>query len=377
MRISDLIRLSFKNLRGGWVVLPAAGYAVAVFCLCFAGAALQTVQEEKNRPYEAIISAEGTENLSDDVAAEIAAIPDVTAATPVLQLPVRISAGVYTAELTLTGINPDYMEGTFLQGGFFPENTAMPYIVLNEAACKQFLNDEGTSDDNTPGIEWLDERFSVQTGEGIKAVTSKVCGILSGDEEAEQEQEPAAYIGLASAKELLRESGQSTAYTAINVRVKNISYADSVSKAITALGLTVPNSTEELPAGWDMALKEMAYLIVTGIFCLLCASVLILAWRKISLMKQRAAYRTLKWIGMREKDIGRLFVVQSAMISLFGIAVGILVSVSLPSFLATELQETSIFTLAIPFWIAVLSAAVCIITGSVPVLISVKDIIEL
>ena len=132
------------------------------------------------------------------------------------------------------------------------------------------------------------------------------------------------------------------------------------------MGLIVSNANEELQAKWDAEMKEMTYLIVIGTFCLLCSAVLMTAWRKIALMEQKESYAALRWIGMKEKGIGALFAVQALMISLFGIAAGILVSTSLPSFLATELQGSSIFTLPIPVGVAALSAAVCAATGMAP-----------
>lgn len=112
MKIIDLVRIAAKNLKGKWVVLPVFGIAISTFCLCFAGAILITVQEEKALPYEIIISSEGEQSLSDSAVAEISKITDVTAATAVLQVPVSITADEYTTELTLTGIDSAYIESS-------------------------------------------------------------------------------------------------------------------------------------------------------------------------------------------------------------------------------------------------------------------------
>ena len=259
MRTSDRIRLALKSLRGKWAVLPAAGVTIAAFCLCFAGAILMTVQQEKAQPYELIVSAEDA-SLSDNDVVELSQTEDVTAATAVLQVPVTMTVGEYVAALTLTGADADYLEGGFSQGGAFSDDSVMPYIVLNAAALKQFsesgttddsknsgdtYNDEEDMDDDitsesteAPDVDWLNESCSVQLGEGIKAVTSKICGILS-DDDTDETQEPAAYISLSSAKELLQASGQGTGYTMIYVRAKNIGCADGISKAVAKLGLTV------------------------------------------------------------------------------------------------------------------------------------------
>ncbi len=377
MRISDLTRLALKNIKGIWAVLPALGFAVAAFCLCFAGAILTTVQQEKAQPYEIVVAAEENKGLSDADVFGILQIEDVLAATAVLEIPVTVKAGDYKAELTLTGMDAAYLEGSFAQGGAFPGETVMPYIVLNEAACKLFKSDTATNswgydesndqpDDKLPDIDWLDTGFSVQAGEGAKAVTGKVCGILAPDEEQEQEEQSAAYISVASAKALLRENGQNAKYKSILARVKNIGYAESVSKGIADLGLAVSNATGELQAGWDVKQGEMAYLIIVSAFCIICAALLLAAYRTMRIQQQRSAFEALRWMGMKDRNMSRLFTLQAFIVSAFGTMIGIAVSLSLPSFLPPELKGTSSYTLSVPFIAAACSFILCILAGVIP-----------
>ncbi len=366
MKIINLLSIAAKNLKGKWAVLPVAGIAISMFCFCFAGAILTTVQEEKSLPYELNI-ASGTTNLSDSIIAKISANPNVTAATPILEVPAVIKTGEYSAQLTLTGIDAAYIETSVSEGSFFPDDSIMPYIVLNEAACKMFANDEKIADDEVPEIYWLGTGFYVQMGEDEKAIASKVCGILSDDEETEEEQRSAAYVSLSIAKELLRQNGQETDYTGVNVRVKNIGSANSVSKAIAVLGLTVTNSTEELQSGWDADNKEMTYLIVIGAFGLMCASILLIAWRQNTLLKQRMAWEAMRWMGLKASDMRKLFAIQAILLSILGIALGLLVALSLPSFLLTGEMETTNFMLSISFKSVFVSVVICIAAGLIPI----------
>jgi len=403
MKIFELIRMASGNLKARWVILPAIGIAISAFCLCYAGVVLTTVGDEKALPYELVLSAEGAKSLSDKTLADIAKLPGVEAVTPLLQVSARVKTGVYSAQLMLTGMDPAYLQEGFTAGGVFPDNGVMPYIVLNNSACKQFSDENietepgsdtgagtnnnaktstgtatgintgtnttaGNSNEATadaPKINWLNTGFSIQSGEG-RWIVSRVCGILAGDDK----QEPVAFVSLSAAKDLLQKSGQSTDFTGANIRITNIGFAGSISQSITALGVNVTNSNAELQAKWDSELKEMAYLIVTGVFSLLCTTVLMAAQRKISRLEQKETWTMLQWIGMKKIDIGRLFLIQAMIISLIGIAIGIIVSISLPSFLPPELKETSIYTLQIPFEIAALSIAVCI----APVVLSFLNI---
>lgn len=376
MKSFDQLRIAAKSLAGKWAVLPAAGMAIAAFCLCFAGAVHTSVQQEKSQPYELGVAAE-TGSISDSSVATILEIEGVTEATALLEISATVQADEYSAELALIGINADYIARKFSQGGMFPDSGVMPYIIINEAALKQFKAEGGNTQNNdwyensstqsdAPEVDWLAAEVTIHVGEGERSVVAKICGILA---DGEENQEPAAYISLSAAKKLLLESGQDTGYTGARVRISNIGCADAVTKGISALGLTVTNSTADLQSGWDAKLKEMTYLIVIGGFCLLCCAALMAASRRISLYEKAQAYQALLWIGMLERDIRRMFVLQSAMISISGAAIGTWVSAVLPSFLTAGNSAETIYTLPVPVWAVVLSLGVCLIAGIVPVLL--------
>ena len=53
----------------------------------------------------------------------------------------------------------------------------------------------------------------------------------------------------------------------------------------------------------------------------------------------------LLWMGLRQREIDRVFLLQAGMLALFGAAIGIAVAVALPQFLPQELMGKSIFML--------------------------------
>lgn len=384
MKTSDITRLAFRNLKGRWVVLPIIGFAIAAFCFCFAGAILTTVQKEKAQPYELILSAQGNASITDSVIADILKISDVKAATPILQVPVTIKTGKYVAQLTLTGMKAEYLDVAYAQGSVFPANSVMPYILLNEAAQKQFTEDqpdvnqknadktEADTGENKPAnantkipeINWLNSSYSLISGEAGRSITSKVCGILS-DGDA-KDVEPASYISLSVANMLLRISSQPTDAKTAWVRVTNIGRADAVSKQIAALGIEVTNSNEQTQAKWDAEMKEMTYLLVISAFCLLCAVTLLAAQRIIVMQQQKGAFEMLRWMGIKTREVTQLLFIHALIIAMIGTALGVSVSLSIPSFLPLELKGISSYTLSIPFLVAAGSFGVCIIAGVIP-----------
>ncbi len=364
MRISDLLWMALKNLKARFMVLPVAAIAISTFCLCFAGAVLTSVQQEKGVPCELEVLS-GSEQLLESTLAGIAAIPDVTAVTPVLQVPVSLKTGGYTAQLTLTGMDASYLTEDFAQGGIYSDSSVMPYIVLNKAACKLFTDEKGSGNGTTdeeaePPVDWLNSGVSIQTGENTRPIVAKLVGILS---KYDEDQEPAAYISIASAKALMQQGGLSTDYVKANVRVTNAGWAESVSKAVTGLGLSVRDSNGATQAKWDTELKEMTYLILLSVFGLVCWALLAATRRKILLLEHKGTILALQWIGMKKQSIGQLFLLQSLMSVLLGITTGIIIGVAVPSFLRPELIDTSIFSLQIPFGVASVSAAICIAFG--------------
>jgi len=173
---------------------------------------------------------------------------------------------------------------------------------------------------------------------------------------------------LTTAKNLLQKSGQSTDYVGAKVRIKNIGVSDDVSKELEDRGFIVTNDNTKLESKWDSEVKEMTYLIVIGVFSLLCSAVLMMAWRKISVMEQREAWKMLFWMGMKEKDIHKVFVLQSLIVSSIGIFVGIIVSLSVPSFMPTDSIEKSVYTLIIPLLVSVSTSLICIVVTMLPLL---------
>lgn len=351
MRVSDLLKISIHNIKGKWAAMIALGMAISMFCLCFAGAVFMTVQREKSMPFELIVSTENSAGITDTMLAEISKITDVKDATPVITLPVQINMGEYSAELTLTGVNPSYLKNSNL-----PDNSVMPYIVLNEAACKLFSKGDERTYAVVPHIDWLNTKAIVIRGEGNAGVTAKVCGVP----ENEKDDEPIAYISLSAAKALLKTSGQPTVYTTAYVSITNRGRAESVSGALSALQLTADNADANLQATWDGEEKEMTYLIVLGAFCLLCTAVLLSAWRRISAHEQNDASAMLQWLGMKKKDVSRIFALQSTLLSLIGMSIGALAAIVLPSFLPQELKELSVFMLPIPITIVIADAVLCL-----------------
>ena len=158
MRTLDSWRLALKSLRPGFAAVYICLLALAVCGVYFSAAAMYSVLTEKAEPCELAVTSGTYRAISDETARELAAIPDVLAATNRIELPVTLIAGKYEAALTLVGVDAGYLDVQYDMGGVFPENSVMPWIVLNKESRKVFRDPDDTTRREAsyiPPVDWL------------------------------------------------------------------------------------------------------------------------------------------------------------------------------------------------------------------------------
>jgi hypothetical protein len=378
MRFLDLCKLTGKGLNR-WALVSVLGIVLSTFCFLFAGTIWYSVYLEKEQPCELTVVAPKSTQLSDQTVSDIFKIPHVTAATGVLEVPVTLTVGKYSATLTLSGIDGNYLKNAFRFGGRFPETSAMPYIVLNDAAVKAFIDPHNPppSDqaDYEPAINWMNAgvalSFGSETSAGTKPITSKVCGILSGDG---KEQAPAGYVSNSVAKELLRNQKMPAGYSSVAVRIRNIGFAEDVTKKITALGYGVTDPNTESESKWDAEETEMSYLIIVGMIGLVCFSFLIASVDRGNLNEQRDRLGMMKWIGMPLSTLKKMLLLQTAMISATGVLVGMTASYLIPSFIPAEQAATSVFAMQASLLVAIPIGLLSVGVYILPVIYAVRKL---
>ena len=372
MKLLDLYRIAVRGLRSGWTIVSILGMMLGAICLCFFGTIWATVHEEKAQPCELAVAASSYAEITDQVVADILALDDVVATTGILEVPVTLKTGHYTASLTLIGIDPVYLVGDIVMGGLFPDNSIMPRVVLNEAATKQFIDSENSSSssaDNAPDINWLNANIALSAGE--KTITSKINGILT-----DINDEPTGYISLSIAKELLRQQKLSTVYSSMAIRIRSIGYTQSITRRITALGYDVSNPNTELQTKWDAQEKEMGYLLITGTAFILCAVLLMAAVATGNSKEQKTLYQTMRWMGMSLSELKQIAFLQALYVGVAGAFLGIAISCAIPSFIPLEQKDICNFTLSMPPGVAILVILTSILVVLFPGFYSSKKVVN-
>jgi hypothetical protein len=320
MKILNLIRLAARDLKNKWAILPIVCTVVAVFCLVVAGTTLLGIKKEKSVPYELNISP-GSMIIQENKIAKIQAITGVTDITRFIPIQVDLQVGKTSTQLTLEGVDASYLANDFIRGSVFPETSVMPYVVLNKAACQQFESaaDQSGFDSSAP-VDWFGVQIKVQTNQDSRPIVGKICGIL-----VNAGSDPAAYISLDSAEKLLQLAGQKQGYPGLHIRVLNKGSAQRIIDEISTLGLTIANPLSDIEQQWDETMREMIYLLIAGLICMLCAIGLLAAKKKIAKLEQHAEREMLGWIGIRNHDIAMISTVNTVLNLMIGAGIGLAV----------------------------------------------------
>lgn len=341
MRTRDLFSLAARSIRPGFGMAHVLITAFVVVCFCFSVAIWTSVSAEKAEPCELTVTAPSYLDLTEQTVQDIDAIPDVVDAAGLVEVPATVESEKYTASLTLVGIDGDYLEVAYSVGDVFPSDSAMPWIILSEAATKSFvdLTDKTKHDANyMPSIDWLNANFALTVGNSN--LSAKVSGVFEGNTVA-------AYISQDMAKQLLQRQGQPSGYTSAAVRITNIGAAEAVTKAISALGYEVANGSDARQEKWDTQLREAVYILILGLAGFLCSVMVKTADSAVNRLERQRRNTALRWEGAADRLIRMLGFVRYCYLNVAGILLGILLHYAVAAFIPMELRESSNFALTI------------------------------
>lgn len=330
MKANGLWKLAVRTWRR-MGILYLAVVIIGAFSMTAAFNALFTLQEEKSEPSQLTVTAE---NITDEALVEIEKIDGVLDVTGVIDVTATLKIGEWKSELMIQGVRPEWIKGTYVEGTAITEQTSMPYIVLNEAAMHSFTDENGKKMNEDDTFNW-EETASL---DGEKPLPAKVCGIIQDDSE-----EPKAYMSLSQAKNTLLHMGSIPAYSSALVQTRDMGSEEQVLDQLASLGLMGTPTNPEQQEEWKRKEMELTYLLVMGLLSLLCSSAL--AGKNIALDRSihKAEYEQLGYMGLEKRQISGICLRRHIFCTAVGSALGIIISLSVPSFLLEELRESSIF----------------------------------
>ena len=109
MRITNYLTLVGHGLHRGFVAAEVLFTAAAATAMCFSGAVLTTIHNEKTEPCELSVTAPSYLTITEQSIQDFHSIDDVVDATGIVEVPVIAAGGKYTASITLVGIDGEYL----------------------------------------------------------------------------------------------------------------------------------------------------------------------------------------------------------------------------------------------------------------------------
>jgi len=251
------------------------------------------IRKEKSVPYT-LTATVVREKIDLDALQQMKGIQRVS---PVLHLESELSVEEYTLKCPIQAVYSRFLNLKFAEGVLFPDNSNMPYLVLNKAAAEAFANQEDKTIAVTANTE-----VSMKSGElDCKA---SVCGIF--DDESET---PAAFMSYDTAIKVL---SQSTSKELLLALANKGACADVV-RSIRRLGLNASFDENE-SLRWDLLGQQVWLLALMSIGFTICAYCLNVQNTRYNQAAQHNEESSLLLAGMIAPEVRRIDYLRVAII---------------------------------------------------------------
>lgn len=287
----QIIKLAIRTI-------PRMGLATILFLflgiyLIFPTARLYIDMKQGNAvPCELVVSTDGA---FDE--AKLWELQGVQSVTPILRFNATLSTKEASCTLTVEAVRSGALKQDQISGSVFPEESNMPYLVLNTAAVKAFRDEAGKKTDSLD----LDGSFVLSADRELPA---KVCGILEDDN-----PEPMAYMSYSVARTILSPGGQNSGVT-LRLTLDNAGSEPAVVSQLQEFGFMaeVDETRTVQWVAYQERLKSSA-LLCLGI--LISAAVLLRQRWKLEKVQYKESCQAVELCGMSKDDIRKVILLRT------------------------------------------------------------------
>lgn len=333
------------------------------------------------------------QELDEQAVALFAAIPEVEAVVPFIEVSGKLVTGKYQAHTSIQGVDPGQMDQLNLtagQGRLLQNGDDLN--MLFGAEITNFFHNPSARQYAPAEINLMEDRLTLSLdmsygasrgggdndGKSPKAYTVKAAGILEG---GNFENDYNVFMPLESLKKLVREHNRGRKqneaikideYSKVLVKVKDINDVQSVQQQIKDQGFYADSLTDILTAMQKTAAGIQKVLGVIGAVSLLIAAIGITNTMVMSIYERTREIGVMKVIGASLGDIRKLFLLESGMIGFFGGVIGVVFSYGVSYLLNTTgfvlfetwgMQGGAGNTSVIPLWLAASALAFTSLIG--------------
>ena len=236
-------------------------------------------------------------------------VPSVTAATPVLSFSSELTAKDAALSGTVTAVLADYLDLSFNQGGPFPNDTNMPFLVLNEYASKNFLTES-----KSKVTLAVNDTLTMTIGEEEQSAI--LCGIFEDGLE-----QPVIYMSYTLAARVIPKGDS----VGLLFRLGKTEYLESGAKSLKKLGVSV-SYDEALPERWLLTKQQIYQTFLSAIVLLICSAVQMTGQHRREQKEAHPERQALALSGLEERQLRWMFPLRTFFADLFFLLVAIAVA---------------------------------------------------
>ncbi len=290
---ASICKIAFRTI-------PRCGFA-ALLLMCIGLYSLfpvcksfQEIQVDKHTSYE-LNAYTNSNSLNLNTLVQMEGVEKIS---PVLKLNSSLSIKDYVLNSEVLAVHSSYLQLNFTEGGMYPENSNMPYLILNKAAAESFKQEYKTMT-VCPGD-------TIQMDAGGLSRKAIVCGIFEDGAEL-----PTIYMSYDVAH---KEHGTG-GHTDLIIVLENKGSANSVISSLQKKGIYA-NFDSNIALAWDLRLKQCWQTVLLSIVLLACAALLIQWKRKEEIVVCRSESSMLLISGMTASTLRMLYPVRLAMVQI-------------------------------------------------------------
>lgn len=289
MRKADLTQRKFfvLSLKGWkWLAFPALFFWIAaagfLFLMCSEAVELHR-QKSESMVLTAVASGRNT---------DLQTVNGVVDWSETYEVSGRIQIMNYQEECSITGVDRDFISASVKEGDYYPEDSGMPYLLVNQAFLKQMTDANGNQIEDTEEIDWLSKTVTIAYGEN-KSMVCKICGILNP---AEENESPLIYMSPDSAKNILQTGESISEENSLWIKIKSGGEVEQVQADLSQLGITVNDIDESLVWTWKMQALKITYFCLIAVISGLAAWLLFFERLRIDALRNKEEYEVLQSI---------------------------------------------------------------------------------
>ena len=216
-------------------------------------------------------------------------VHSLEAATPVISFDAVLERQEASLSGTVTAVLAEYLNLSFTQGGVFPNESNMPFFVMNQYAAEHFL-----TENKSYVTLAVNDTVTMTMGEEEHAAV--LCGIFEDGSE-----QPVIYMSYTLAARIIPRGDS----ISLLFRLGKTEDLESGAKALKKLGVSV-SYDEALPERWRLTKQQIYQTAISSLVLLLCAAVQMAGQQKRTQMEALPERQALLLSGLNEKQVSKI-----------------------------------------------------------------------